>query len=74
MTTGWAPTVEHLEPAKDANALTEVRSLLERMVMAYSSTVLRLFSAPRILIEPHSGAVAISFLWCSARLQRGLAP
>jgi plasmid maintenance system antidote protein VapI len=36
MTTGWAPTVEQLEPAKDANALTEVRSLLERMVMAYS--------------------------------------
>lgn len=36
MTTTWAPTIERMEPAKDANAITEVRSLLERMVLAYS--------------------------------------
>ncbi len=36
MTISWAPTIEQLRPAKDAEALTEVRTLLARMVMAYS--------------------------------------
>ncbi len=36
MTATWAPTIEHLQPAKRPDALTEVRPLLERMVTAYS--------------------------------------
>jgi len=36
MTTMWAPTIDHLEPAREAEALADVHPLLARMVAAYT--------------------------------------
>lgn len=32
----WAPAIEHLQPAREPDALVEVRTLLTRMATAYS--------------------------------------
>lgn len=38
MATTWAPTIEHLDPATNPSALTEILPLLVRLVSAYGQS------------------------------------